>query len=54
MDVHWWMYSGEATDCQRYDVPPGTAPGRFRFAAPLYVVNLHERKPYSGGFEVVP
>jgi len=54
LDFHWWMHSGEATYCSRFDVPSDATPGRYRFTASIYVVNLQRRETFTGGFEVAP
>ena len=53
MRDRWWMWPGEAARCHRFDVPAGTAPGRYRFSASAYVVNEQRRRTIAAEFQVV-
>jgi hypothetical protein len=50
----WLLYAGELLSCQRYEVPLGTVPGRYRFAAAVNVAPEFQQRSFFGGFEILP
>lgn len=50
----WWLESGEAARCHRFDVPPGAPSGSYRFSASVYVVNEQRRETVTAPFQIAP